>query len=284
MVVLPPREYLADYLKLLRYRYWLFRVIVTILLGKNKRDEIYRKHDFSFLSCSRSKPQKTPAGFLCLPRDSTDDFELLFMPREKKVQPYLKINDAEIFVDVGANVGYYSLKNANEHRDDEIRVIAVEANKENFEALVRNVKCNKFINIVCINKAVSDTKGFGTLYKHQKNGLNLCGRSSLVYKNNESNQPSNYDQQIETVEMDTLDNILDSLGIKKVDLLKIDVEGAEITVLEGSKETLKNVQRLVIEIHGDNLPKVKHILHKYKFFLEELRDDMQKEVYVYAHR
>src|SRR5207244_13393764 len=102
MVVLPPREYLADYLKLLRYRYWLFRVIITILLGKNKRDEIYRKHDFSFLSCSRSKSQKTPAGFLCLPRDSTDDLELLFLHRQKMLQTYLKIDAAQLLVELGA--------------------------------------------------------------------------------------------------------------------------------------------------------------------------------------
>ena len=46
--------------------------------------------------------------------EGTDDFDLLYTAREEKIQPHLQMNRHETFVDVGANVGYYSLKAASE--------------------------------------------------------------------------------------------------------------------------------------------------------------------------
>jgi FkbM family methyltransferase len=53
-----------------------------------------------------------------------------------------------------------------------------------------------------------------------------------------------------TVKMDTLDNIMRYYNLKKVDLVKIDVEGAELDVLEGSFSMLKRYKpKLLIEVH-----------------------------------
>ncbi len=51
------------------------------------------------------------------------------------------------------------------------------------------------------------------------------------------------------LECDTPDNILASY---KVDVMKIDIEGAEILALKGATNTLKNLRRIIVEIHGDN--------------------------------
>ena len=49
----------------------------------------------------------------------------------------------------------------------------------------------------------------------------------------------------------TLDNIAKSLSIDKIDLLKLDVEGAELMVLKKAKETLSITKRIVMEVHDN---------------------------------
>ena len=57
------------------------------------------------------------------------------------------------------------------------------------------------------------------------------------------------DAYLVEVEVDTLDNILGELGIKKVDFIKMNIEGAEVEVLKGMEEVLKNDVRLAIAAH-----------------------------------
>ena len=76
------------------------------------------------------------------------------------------MEENETFVDVGANVGSYSLMVANEYKDRAVKVIAIEAHPDNYKALCRNIQCNKFENVIIpINKVVSNYKGLVDLYK-----------------------------------------------------------------------------------------------------------------------
>jgi FkbM family methyltransferase len=71
-----------------------------------------------------------------------------------------------------------------------------------------------------------------------------------------------------------LDNILKNIGIDRVDLMKIDVEGAELMVLRGTTDHLKRrlIKRLVMEVHLDviSVKKVKEFLEKYGYKIEPL--------------
>jgi len=67
------------------------------------------------------------------------------------------------------------------------------------------------------------------------------------------------------VECDTLDNILETV---KVDVIKMDIEGAEVFALKAATNTLKRIRKIVVEIHGDKSEDVKRLLRTYEFNLE----------------
>jgi hypothetical protein len=62
------------------------------------------------------------------------------------------------------------------------------------------------------------------------------------------------------IECDTLDNIL---GEQRVDVMKIDIEGAEVSTLKGATRTLKKLRKIIVEVHGaSNSDKVMQILER----------------------
>ena len=70
------------------------------------------------------------------------------------------------------------------------------------------------------------------------------------------------------VESDTIDNILREIKIEKPDVLKMDIEGAEVLALKGAKDTLNKLRKIIVEIHLDNLLQVKEILLAYNFEID----------------
>jgi FkbM family methyltransferase len=73
---------------------------------------------------------------------------MLFISREQEVKRHLVMRENETFVDVGANVGSYSLMVLKEYKDRAVKVIAIEAHPENYKALLRNIRCNNFENVI----------------------------------------------------------------------------------------------------------------------------------------
>lgn len=188
-------------------------------------------------------------------REGTDDFNLLFMPREEKIHPHLVMNEGETFADVGANVGYYSLKTALENRERDVKVIAVEAHPETYLAFLKNVECNDLEGIIAINMAAADRKQETLMYeKRTSDGIWMAGNSSIHVA---------FDgKECVSVQCDTLDSILEG---HTVDVLKMDIEGAEVMALAGAPRVLLELRKIVVEIHGDNLAAVRSILEKNGF-------------------
>jgi FkbM family methyltransferase len=123
-----------------------------------------------------------------------------------------------VFCDVGANLGVFTLLAARQV-GLRGRVFAFEPVPANFAALRRNVEANHFDNVTCIPKAVAQNNGISKLFLSQ-----YCGSHSLVGKPAASTGES---LDVEVVRLDSVP------GIEQIDLLKIDVEGAELEVLEG---------------------------------------------------
>ena len=70
------------------------------------------------------------------------------------------------------------------------------------------------------------------------------------------------------IECDTLDNIL---GEQRVDVMKIDIEGAEVSALKGATRTLKKLRKIIVEVHGaSNSDKVMQILEDTHNFRSEI--------------
>lgn len=142
------------------------------------------------------------------------------------VKTHVKKND--VVVDVGANIGYYTLLMAK----NDAFVHSYEPEPNNFGLLEKNVILNNFSsNVTLYNKAVSDFIG------HSK--LSLSDISTGQHKlSNNSSSVRTIDVDVTTIELD------------KIDFAKIDVEGGEFSVLKGMK-TLPN--KMLVEFNSKNI-------------------------------
>lgn len=161
-----------------------------------------------------------------------------------------RLQNGDIIIDIGASLGFntvdFSKKVGNEGK-----VIAIEPDEENLAILQKNLELNGCENVTIVKKGVWSKKDKLHLQVKERGGGN-----SLVIAEGKI---------IGTVEIevDTLDNILEQLGIKKVNLVKMDVEGAEIEAVKGMRKILsKNGTRVVIASYHivDGQPTYKTII------------------------
>lgn len=248
---------LSLFLKYARYRYLAYRVFLRFRVGKKNRDKHLNRIGLSEIDFLPERPYSF-SGLLAIPRKGSDDFYMFFVPREKELLPHLRMRKGETFVDVGANVGYYSLKLAQDYANDEVRIIAIEAHPENFKALNKNIELNNFACITTINKAVSNHEGTATLYDRvdTRNRIRSEFYSLSTDYIHDLNFVPKHGGTVQ-VECDTLDSILEE---KRVDVMKIDIEGGEVSALEGAGKTLRRLRKLIVEVHGHNLEKVLEVL------------------------
>ncbi|WP_119418140.1 FkbM family methyltransferase [Desertibaculum subflavum] len=138
-----------------------------------------------------------------------------------------RIGPGRLFVDCGANVGFFSLLAASRGA----RVIAFEPNPDCAAAIRRNADLNGYrIDIRAVGLAAAP----GTATLHIERDSNL-GAATL--------RPTG--GRTVSISLDTLDN---QLGTEVPDLLKIDVEGAEVQLLEGARATLSRVKVVIMEV------------------------------------
>ena len=136
------------------------------------------------------------------------------------------------FVDVGAHVGWYTLK-AAQLVGPKGHVIAVEPNPETLVRLFDNVRSSGVGGIVVVAPvASSDSEGTLTLYAAPRENT---GESSLASGNAAQGGGTAVPYQVRARR---LDDIVREAHVGPVDMIKIDVEGAEFTVLKGAVETL----------------------------------------------
>ena len=153
-----------------------------------------------------------------------------------------------IVLDIGANIGYYSLIAAR-IVGREGKVYAFEPEPRNYELLVKNIDLNGYSNVVPIQKAISNRCGKVELFIDRVN----LGAHSFSRDNNEKNAGS-----IE-VEATTVDDFLGGLSQdNEVDIIRMDVEGAEGLVIEGAGQALRNSNvRLIMEFSPRQLRNVR---------------------------
>ncbi|MFA6554486.1 MAG: FkbM family methyltransferase [Candidatus Paceibacterota bacterium] len=135
-------------------------------------------------------------------------------------------------VDIGANIGYYTII-ASGHIGSNGKIFAYEPENRNYSFLQKNIEVNRLTNVKAQKIGLSDKKGSNTLYLDPNNK----GHHSLVYDK---------DKPGLTIELDTLDNSLKQFGSPKIDIIKIDIEGAEFLALEGMRETIQKSPNLII--------------------------------------
>lgn len=138
------------------------------------------------------------------------------------------------FVDVGANIGYYAVLTGLIVGEDGC-VLAFEPEEMNRTWLAANLKRNKLKNVRVFAEALSDTAGKTLLYLNEKNE----GGHSLL------RERGTVTQSISTAVFDELFRDMVS-PCTHIDLIKIDVEGFELHVLLGMKETLQSQKPAIV--------------------------------------
>jgi FkbM family methyltransferase len=146
------------------------------------------------------------------------------------------------FVDVGANWGYYTLLAAS-LVGAKGRVLSLEPDPRLFPILQENVTRSELHQVTVLQLAAADEPGILTLAGYAEEGDNY-GISRIIL--NQDAQES-----IFQVNSDSLDRIFQRHELSSVDLVKMDIEGAEAFALAGLAESLaeRKVKRLLLELH-----------------------------------
>lgn len=139
-----------------------------------------------------------------------------------------------VFVDVGANFGQYTLI-ASQIVGEAGEVHAFEPAPDTLAILVRNVKRCGRRNVVCNGTALLDTSGPACLFLSDDSGLNSLGQTGRVAQ----------DRRVD-VATTTLSDYVDARHLTRLDLIKIDCEGAELPVLRGARSVLERWRPAVV--------------------------------------
>jgi FkbM family methyltransferase len=136
-----------------------------------------------------------------------------------------------VFFDVGANIGYFTLLSAK-RMGAGCQVHSFEPSSEEFAKLSRNVRLNRFSMIHLNQLAVSDVPG-----KVYMTETRSAGTTRIATKT---------DTPAIEVQAVSLDSYVETLGISRLDMIKVDIEGAEYKFLLGAFRTLKRFRPLMI--------------------------------------
>ena len=159
-------------------------------------------------------------------------------------------------VDIGAHIGYYTLI-AGRRVGPSGKVFSYEPEKLNFSFLKRNIDLNKLNNVQIHNHGIADISDKRTLYLDNHNR----GHNSLA---NDKKKRSTVE-----ISLETLDNALDKYGSPKIDIIKMDIEGAEVLALAGMKKTIARNPKIII--FTEFYPKaIERLGHSPMAFLKEL--------------
>lgn len=171
-------------------------------------------------------------------------------------------------LDIGANVGYYSLI-MSDLVGDEGRVIAFEPEKNNYLSLVQNIKGTSKLNIVSENLAVGERSEKKKLF------LNLDNEGGHSF----DHVPNVNAEFFEEVDVNSVDQYLKRFSleeISRIKTVKIDVEGFELSVLRGMKDFLNRGQELsvVCEVSA-NQEQIFSFMKDLGYRIYELRSQQQ---------
>ena len=178
-----------------------------------------------------------------------ETFDITLAPHEgaSRLAYYFGVSEPELFafyegflkpgmtvVDAGANVGLHTLFFAK-RVGPEGRVYAFEPGQSAFVRLQSHVERNKLANVRCFHCALGAAEGVVALAEN-------CQDNSRNFVVESSSKPIG----TKNIALRPLDQVLKEESVGRVDFLKIDVEGAELEVLRGARQTLQNKKPVVL--------------------------------------
>jgi FkbM family methyltransferase len=151
--------------------------------------------------------------------------------------PGFEIREGDVAVDVGANVGAWSVYAARRTRG---RVIAIEPFASNVEYLARNCAANGCANVEIVEAALGDKDGPVELYVSEKGVAHQLFRETNVGTLERSVQVTGV----------SLPRLMEQRGIERIDFLKLNCEGAEGLILGSLPPALfERIDRIALQFH-----------------------------------
>ncbi|MGA8492260.1 MAG: FkbM family methyltransferase [Terriglobales bacterium] len=193
---------------------------------------------------NRYKPYKVPGGQIFL-NISESPMMLARVVGRFEVQKHRAVlallKPGMTFIDVGANKGDFGLL-AAQIVGEKGRVLSFEPEPTNCHWIRKSIELNGYKNIVLYEAALADANEQSRLFLGKQSGWHTLMEAM-----------PNRNCGIIPITKRTLDSVLQETGSNRVDVIKIDVEGAEIAVLRGAVETLKANRDilLLMDIHPD---------------------------------
>jgi FkbM family methyltransferase len=175
------------------------------------------------------------------------------------------LKDGDTILDIGANHGIYSLAFSSIGKNT--KVIAVEPFNFYKKIIKDNSKINNFNNIFFINRVVSNCKKYYNLdYSRSYVTATIIKKFRLKKK-------------IKILSI-TIDDLIKKLRIKKLDFIKMDIEGAEILALEGAKNTIRKfLPTIAMECSIEQFRKIK-LPKNYKKFILTSEGELKKSFFL----
>jgi FkbM family methyltransferase len=246
-------------------------IFIIGIFGKNKAIDIYFKRTY-LLNWIPVKSVLVKRDGVMLSLPMILDYIILVKPdweekeREFMTQLNLNYNFNAIVMDIGANIGIYTILLS--HIYPKAKIIAIEASPSIFEMLRSNCKLNNLLfpgsNVLLINKAISDKDDITTEF-YEKHSMSTMLKEFLTNLSSTilTNQDELNKRVVRTI---TIDNLVETTGVNEISLLKIDVEGAEVLALKGAINALtqKKIKNMVIEYHS---------LENYNYIIKLLEEE-----------
>lgn len=185
---------------------------------------------------------------------------------------YLQPENGDNFIDVGAHVGKYALKVARMVGNTGL-VVAVEPHPWNYRALLGGVRLNALRNVITLNIAA---------------WKKTAPKSLVMFIGNEGGRHSLKKFEYSTsdyirVHGRDLDGVFKELNVKSVDWIKVDVEGAEVEVLTGLRDTIRTKHpKIVVEVSNENLEAVFKLMKEARYTVSII-DESKYELGVYLY-
>ena len=177
------------------------------------------------------------------------------------------IRKGDVFIDVGAHIGFFSLF-VSYLTSDEGRVVSVEPDAENFQWLENHIKVNQRRNITPLNLVISEVDGQVEFFRNSDNdgGHALWDPGRHPFNKISREQPDK--NMSSSIRFDTLAH---KYRIAFCKVVKIDTEGAEYTILKSGKNFFspENVPFIICEINETGLHHLGVNQHELRALMKE---------------
>lgn len=206
--------------------------------------------------------------------DTAVSQELILSGKWEEYETHLfkkNIHRGNVVLDIGAHIGYYTLIAARKV-GVKGKVYAFEPDPRNFALLKKNVQQNGYKNVVLVNKAVADKSGNLKLFLNRDNT-----GDHRIYNSFDKRESIN-------ITAITLDEYFKDKN-KKVDVIKMDIQGSEVKALTGCKKLIKQNKKVKIltefwpnglKLSGSSAEKYINFLVKNNFTLLNINEEKKQ--------